>query len=440
MARVSSRRVTSFWPGVVLDAPALVERFLILICLPSRSSPSFLPTTDVSSTTRDPHQKERSDSMARASTSSSRAAASSSKKRSNPGSTSNSKIGSKSRSKSSSKPYLEVRQDDDCALQIGEFIAQVLDENKKPMRIYAPQRDGEHVAECFIEAESGKRFMVRAARITATEDQLYRTRILLGGKQADGGAMVHSPRTWNAMHRGTRISKDARQPWTFASPALTDDDENSLRDLSEIAGLAEIKAQVVRIREYEQVEPRYKFDALGSDRPVYERSKKIGSMSFLHGAAEHRPTHSKRYSTKSDPKAPVLEFRFRCTTRFGLELLKLVPSSQDNPQQASGSASQPSAAESAAGPSRKRPRDDEVLELDAEAARLRQELHRLEQRRAALAEWPNGRGEGSSSGAQGDASTGQISFTVKTEKKLWNYSGGGSAANPVEILDDDDDE
>ncbi|KAL9931222.1 hypothetical protein V8E36_009899 [Tilletia maclaganii] len=332
-------------------------------------------------------------------------------------------------------------QADEFTLQIDEYTCQLLDEDEQPKRIYQAKKDGEHTVECFVEAEEGKSFMLRIARKCTPDSQAqqHMSSVYLGGKYAHSSGLRDRFFSWSHIHKHSIVAQDTVQAFTFAKANVTDDDQACVRDPAKVASIAEVKLNVHKVLKFVDCPPKYHEAALGADTPVWEKSKKVGLVDFGLGETKRQTTATTYLQPFIDRTAPVLEFRFHCSTRFGLEIRKIIPDAENGINEASALRSSSSAAAGTAGGARKRPRDDDIIEIDMEEARLRQELQRLQQRRVALGENSNAGNAGSSSGSPAQGSTSQSSISVKREKKKFDFSGGGTAADPLELIDDDDD-
>ncbi|KAK0538016.1 hypothetical protein OC834_000588 [Tilletia horrida] len=213
-------------------------------------------------------------------------------------------------------------------------------------------------------------------------------------------------------------------------------DENGIRDPAEAARLGIAMIRILRakgIKKLPKDKQRYKSSGMLEANPIAETAKKIGAVQFQVGPSIQVRKHGQA-SCNIDRRIPAIEFAFHCATRIGLELLGYVPkliTQDDNKTAPSSTAaivgaaaglSQREVQDSGAGPSKRR-REDEDVDFDLEEARLREELKRLEQRREAARA---SQAQGSSSGS---------SAAVKNEPRAFDFSNGGTSADPFEIDD-----
>ncbi|KAK0526812.1 hypothetical protein OC835_005168 [Tilletia horrida] len=331
-------------------------------------------------------------------------------------------------------------------LNFDDFHCSLLNASDKPVQLYAVKAEGRQV-ECFAEATEGEKFAVRIEYIPAPgtyDSGQYRTDVYMAGSWM--GGRVQSTPGWSCTMRDREVGENLLQNFMFRKPILTDEAEGSLRDPTEIAALGEVEMRIQKVLSTMPIPKFYASEEAPAKKEIYERAKKVGAVGLGVGETVRGTTSANSVQTFPDRSFESISFRFKCTTAMGLELMKHAKESKAaQPQSSSastGGGNGNNGEGSSAGASRRRRREDEeedVIALELEEARLRQELKRVEQRKAASQKATAG---SSSSQAAGSSASGrrESPIIVKADPAAFDRSlKGGSADDPLEIDDSDDD-
>ncbi|CAD6897491.1 unnamed protein product [Tilletia controversa] len=292
-------------------------------------------------------------------------------------------------------------------LHVNEFSAQILDNTRTPMRMYGIRVD-DRTAEAYVEAKEGEQFSVRLN--SSNRSHTFAAVLKVAGQHF--GSYLCPPPNWPRFISDRSCSESEAQTLLFSKVVVTDDEMNSINDPAEVARLGEILIELRKVASHQpSIVPKFPVTDLGPEKAIYERAKKVGAIQSGAGPIVQRP-YSARSSWTHDATFQTISFKVQSSTRVGLQQLGHIPKDEEVPSASS---------------IKKRSREEEKIE--AEKKRLRSELERLENRSRVLQEAGSSRGTGTST------QDGEVSVSVKNERRAFDFSSRGTADDPLTIAD-----
>ncbi|CAD6884888.1 unnamed protein product [Tilletia controversa] len=302
------------------------------------------------------------------------------------------------------------------------FTAQVLNNAGNPMRFYGVREEA-NFAQAFVEATDGEQFSIKLDMPDPSNK--YEAILQLGGQRVR--SYMAEPDTWPITFKDRRISKTEVQSLMFSKAVTTDDDKDSIRDPAEITRLGEIAVTIKKVLStLEGKTPCLESWQIGPQKAIYEKEKKVGAIQFRAGPTFNKPSLGHTIVICDDKFVPV-EFKIRCATRVGLQLLHHIPKDDES---------------SSAKKKKKRSREEEE-ELAAQGERLQKRLEedqkRLEEVQKRLEEVQKRRRGGSEEGSPDPHDSSPpadgMSLNVKKERMKFDFSAGGTTAEPFDLTD-----
>ncbi|KAE8245266.1 hypothetical protein A4X13_0g6013 [Tilletia indica] len=279
-------------------------------------------------------------------------------------------------------------------LYCDSFSAQILDGNGNPMRLYGIKREG-RLVEAYLEAKEDEQFSVKVDSSDLFGS--YSVRLELGGQWCESHLCWLTQ--WPTIIQGRQISESEAETLKFRRTAITDDEMHSIRDPAEVDRVGEISIKLRRVTSERPCSPpSFPTTALGPTKAICEKIKKLGALQFSAGPTV--PSPDSPFVRCTYDANFLMIFKISCFTRFGLQLLGLIPSDHEYKR-----------------------RREEIME--AVEKRLQNEINELRR-------WRRLYSGSEHSGMQAsEAST----SSVKTEPAEFDFSSGGTADNPL-IIDD----